>query len=132
MAFAGNVMALLFQLLAVFLLLLIIRFAVPQLHPILYSAIYLFVFAYVTLTVLVPFIKKLSELFQDIPQPYGRLLLVSALLFFISEAITHHLSESGYTSLANLALFVMKIAILTLWLPELMNLIQTLTTLIAP
>lgn len=130
MALSGNVMGLLFQLLAVFLLLLLIRFAVPQLHPILYSALFLFVLAYVMMTVLIPFIKKLSDIFHGVPEPYGRLLLISAFLFFISESITQHLSESGYPSLANLAQFVVKIAILSFWLPELVNLIQTLTALI--
>lgn len=132
MAFFGDVMALLFQLLAVFLLLLIIRFAVPQLHPILYSALFLFVLAYIMMTVLIPFIKKLSDIFHGVPEPYGRLLLISAFLFFISEAITQHLAESGYPSFANLAQFVVKIAILSFWLPELINLIQTLTALITP
>lgn len=132
MALSGNVMGLLFQLLAVFLLLLLIRFAVPQLHPILYSALFLFVLAYVMMTVLIPFIKKLSDIFHGVPEPYGRLLLISAFLFFISESITQHLSESGYPSLANLAQFVVKIAILSFWLPELVNLIQTLTALITP
>lgn len=132
MAFFGDVMALLFQLLAVFLLLLVIRYAVPQLHPILYSALFLFVLAYVMMTVLIPFIKKLSDIFHGVPEPYGRLLLISAFLFFISESITQHLSESGYPSFANIAQFVVKIAILSFWLPELVNLIQTLTALITP
>ncbi|WP_432355362.1 hypothetical protein [Sporosarcina sp. A2] len=132
MALVGDVMAFLFQVLAVFLLLLMIRFVVPQLHPILYSALYLFVFAYVIVTILLPFIEKLSRIFRAVPEPYGKLLLMSAMLFFISESITSHISESGYASFANLAHFVVKLTILSLWLPELVNLIQTLTTLISP
>ena len=130
MAFDGYVMIVLFQLLTIFLLLLTIRYVVPQMHPILYSGIFLFLFAYVTLSIFMPFIKRVLTIFEGIPEPFGRLLLLSAFLFFISEFITQHIAESGYSSLANLAQIVMKITILSLWFPQLIELIQILTTLI--
>ena len=123
-------MVFLFQILTIFLLLLTIRFAVPQLHPILYSGIFFFLLAYVMISTFMPFLKNLSEIFDGIPEPFGRLLFLSAFLFFISETLTQHLTESGYSSLAHLAQFTVKVTILTLWFPQLVQLIQILTTLI--
>ncbi|WJY28441.1 MULTISPECIES: SpoIIIAC/SpoIIIAD family protein [Sporosarcina] len=125
-------MILLFQLFTVFLLLLALRYAVPQLHPMLYSALFVFLLGYVTMTVLLPFLKTLNRTFQMIPDPFGPLLIGSALLFFLEHALSSLLEESGYGSLATLAQLAVKISILSLWLPHLARLIQQLTQLITP
>lgn len=125
-------MALLFQVFTVFLLLLAVRHAVPHLHPILYSALFLFLFGYVTVQVLIPFLRTLQTAFRMMPAPFGTLLIGSALLFFLEHAVSRHLQEAGYGALSSLSGMAVKISVLSLWLPHLTALIGQLSQLITP
>ncbi|GEM_PF-1745245 len=125
-------MGLLFQLFTVFLLLLAIRFAVPQLHPLLHSALFVFLLGYVMIQAFIPFLQSLSRTFESIPSPFGPLLLGSAFVFYLGDSLAGHLEESGYASLARLSELAVKIFILSFWLPHLARLIQQLTQLITP
>ena len=57
-------------------------------------------------------------LFEALPDPFAKLLIGSAILFYVSELIAKHIEEAGYGSLAAMAHFAVKIAILTLWINQ--------------
>lgn len=121
----------LFQVLVVFLLLLLVAFAVPQMQPLLYTSILLIVLVNFLTTVLFPFGKAYAGLFGVLPSPFAKLLIGSAILFLISEIIARHIEEAGYASLAMIAHFSVKIVILLLWLDQISELINMLTSLIS-
>lgn len=125
-----SLMIILIQSIVVFLLLLVITFAVPKLQPLLYTTIFFFYLLYVLSTTIFPFGRKLVKVFEALPDPFGKLLIGSAILFFVSELITKHMDEAGYGSLASLTHFTVKIAILTLWITQTTTLIEILSTLI--
>jgi len=120
----------LFQVFVVFLLLLIINFAVPQLQPILYTSLLLIVLLYFLTSILFPFGKTFASIFDVLPNPYAKLLIGSAILYFISEIIAQHIQEAGYGSLAMISHFSVKIVILLLWLNQTSKLIELLSSLI--
>lgn len=126
----GIVMTTLFQIVIVYLLLLLITFAVPKLQPLLYTALFFLVFFIVFTTVILPFSKSFLALFDALSNPFASLLLGSAIIYMISEVITGHISDAGYPSLAELAHFSMKITILMLWMNEIKEVIALLSTLI--
>ena len=72
----------------------------------------------------------LSTLFEPLPDPFAKLLIGSAILFYVSELIAKHIDEAGYGSFAAMAHFAVKIAILTLWMQQTSTLIDLLSKLI--
>jgi hypothetical protein len=114
----------------VFLILLIITFAVPKLQPLLYVAIFFFVLFQLLSMVVFPFTRTIIGLFEALPDPFAKLLIGSAILFFISELIAKHIEEAGFASLAAMSHFIVKIAILGLWLHQTAALIEILSSLI--
>lgn len=126
----GSVMSFLFQLVLLFLLLLVLAFATPTLHPILYTAIFLLVFSFIFTTFLMPLSKSLLKTFSVVSDTYLSLFIKSVLLYFISEKLTAHFKEMGYGSLADIGHFAMKVSILLLWLPFVTDIMQSLSTFI--
>lgn len=130
MALNDGLMFTLMQIIVVFLLLLMIRFVVPKLQPLLYTSLFFIVLLYLLTTVVFPFGRTFVELFEPLPNPFGKLLIGSAILFFLSELIAEHIEEAGYGSLATLSHFAVKITILLLWIDQLAELIEVLSSLI--
>lgn len=130
MALNDSLMFTLLQIIVVFLLLLMITFVVPKLQPLLYTSIFLMVLLYVLTTVVFPFGVRIVQLFEPLPNPYAKLLIGSAILFFLSEIIAEHIEEAGYGSLATLSHFTVKITILLLWIDQFTELIDLLSSLI--
>lgn len=120
----------LLQVIVVFLLLLLVSFAVPKLQPLLYTSVFFIVFLYLLTAVVFPFGKMYVGLFEALPGPFTKLLIGSAILFFISEIIAGHIEEAGYGSLAKLSHFAIKVVILTLWVDQTTELIDILSSLI--
>lgn len=125
-----SLMVILIQTIAVFLILLVIAFAVPTLKPLLYMSIFLFYLLYLLSTVIFPFSKTFATIFQALPDPFAKLLIGSAILFYVSELIAKHIEEAGFGSLAALTHFIVKITILTLWINQTTRLIDILSALI--
>ncbi|GEN84213.1 hypothetical protein SLU01_25250 [Sporosarcina luteola] len=130
MALFGILMVTLFQLIVIYLLLLIVSFVSSSLRPIIYAAIFFFFLSYVGMTIILPFGKTFMQLFAPLPDPYAKLLIGSVFLFYFSEVIVKHVSEAGYESIATIAHLAVKIAILSLWLPQISALIDTLSKFI--
>ncbi|MCM3743326.1 hypothetical protein M3193_04165 [Sporosarcina luteola] len=130
MALLGILMVTLFQLVVIYLLLLIVSFASKSLQPIIYAAIFFFFLSYVGMTIIIPFGKTFLNLFEPLPGSYAKLLIGSVFLYYFSEMIVKHVAEAGYDSIAEVATLAIKIAILTLWLPQLSMLIETLSKFI--
>lgn len=130
MAVHGNVMFTLLQIIVVFLILLILSFAVPKLQPLLYTSIFFIFLLYLLTTVVFPFGRTYIQLFNALPTPFAKLLIGSAILFYLSELISEHIEEAGYASLASMSHFAVKIAILTLWIDQTTALIDILSSLI--
>lgn len=120
----------LFHLIVIYLVLLLISFASKNLHPMLYAAVFFFFLAYMTVTIVIPFGKTFMQLFATFPKPYPQLLIGSVFLFYLSEMIAGHIAEAGYGSIAAVARLAIKIAILSLWLPQLSEMIDALSKLI--
>ena len=125
-----SLMFILVQAIVVFLILLLLSFAVPKLQPLLYMSLFFFFLFYVLNTIVFPFGKTFVRLFEALPDPFAKLLIGSAILFYVSELIAKHIAEAGYGSLAALAHFAVKIAILTLWIKQTSTLIEILSALI--
>ncbi len=125
-----NLMFILLQIVVVFLILLILSFTVPKLQPLLYVSIFFFFLYYLLSTIVFPFGKTFAKLFESLPDPFAQLLIGSAILFYVSELIAKHIAEAGYGSLAAMAHFAVKIAILSLWLQQTTVLIEILSALI--
>lgn len=125
-----SLMVVLFQMLVVFLLLLVIGFTVPKLKPLLSTATFLFVLLYLLTAVLFPFGKMYVQLFEAMPNPYVKLLIGSAFLFFISELVASHIEEAGYEALAKMSHLAVKITILLLWIDQTRAVIDVLSALI--
>ncbi|MCZ2260101.1 hypothetical protein [Sporosarcina sp. G11-34] len=123
-------MFILFQILVVFLILLLTSFAVPKLQPLLYTSIFLIFLLYLLTTVVFPFSQTYIDLFAALPAPFAKLLIGSALLFYMSGLISEHIAEAGYASFASMSHFVVKIVILTLWIDQTTILIDVLSSLI--
>lgn len=130
MALFGNLMATIFQLVVIYLLLLLVSFASKSLQPIIYAALFFIFLSYVTMMIILPFGRTFMQLFEPLPNPYAKLLIGSVFLYYFSQLIIKHVSEAGYESIASIAQFAIKIAILSLWLPQLSLLIDTLSRLI--
>ena len=130
MALDDGLMFTLMQIIVVFLLLLMTTFAVPKLQPLLYTSLFFIVLLYILTAVVFPFGRSFVQLFEQLPNPFVKLLLGSAILFFISELIAGHIREAGYGSLATLSHFAIKITILLLWIDQIGELIEVLSTLI--
>jgi len=77
-----------------------------------------------------PFGRAYATIFEPLPDPFAKLLIGSAILFFISQIISRHIEEAGYASLAMIAHFGVKIAILMLWLKQTAAIIDILSSLI--
>jgi hypothetical protein len=125
-----GLMLTLIQLIVVFLILLLISFAVPKLQPLLYTSIFFYFLFHLLITIVFPFGKYFVALFDPLPDPFTKLLIGSAILFYVSELIAKHIEEAGYGSLAAIAHFAVKIAILTLWMHQTSTLIELLSRLI--
>ena len=123
-------MAVIFQLFIVYILLLLLSFAAPALHPILYTTLFLLTAVYVLFTFLVPFATSVLSLVEKVPVPYTTLLVVSAGLYYIGELLALQMKDEGYGAFARLFQTVMKIVILTLWFPSIKQLIETIHALI--
>lgn len=123
-------MVTLFQVIIVFLLLLLTTFAVPKLHPLLYTSMFFLLFFIILTTVIFPFVQTFSALFEAFPNPFVALLIGSAMLFFISETIADHIAEAGYASLAKVGHFAVKITIILLWMDEISIIIEQLSVFI--
>ncbi|KXH87478.1 hypothetical protein [Sporosarcina sp. HYO08] len=121
----------LFQVIVVFLVLLLLSFAAPKLHPILYVSIFFFFLLHLLITVIMPFGKTFAKLFEPLPDPFAKLLIGSVLLYYLSELIAKHMAEAGYASLAALSHFAVKIAILTLWIQQTSAVIKLLSSLLS-
>lgn len=130
MALDDGLMVLLTQMIVVFLLLLIISFAAPNLQPLLYTFIFFIVLLYVLSTVLFPFSSVFLKLFEPLPDPFAKQLIGSAVLFLLSELIADHIEEAGFHSFASLSRLVVKISILLLWMEQITQLIEVLSSLI--
>ena len=126
-----GLMIVLLQIIVVFLLLLATAFAVPKLQPLLYTAIFFIVLLYLVTTVIFPFGRTYFQLFESLPSPFVKLLIGSAILFFISELISGHIEEAGYASLAKMSHLAVKITILLLWIDQTAELIEILSSLIS-
>ncbi|WP_233190023.1 stage III sporulation AC/AD family protein [Sporosarcina sp. P35] len=113
-----------------YLLLLLLSFAAPALHPILYTTMFLMVSVYVLLTVLVPFGSTLLSLTEKLPAPYATLLVVSAGLYYMAEVLSLQMKDEGYGAFGQLFQTTMKIVIMSLWLPYITQLIETIHALI--
>ena len=120
----------LLQIIVIFLLLLLLSYAVPKLQPILYTSLFFIVLFYLLTTIIFPFGRTFVRLFESLPNPFAKLLIGSAILFFVSEIISEHIEEAGYRSLATLSHFIIKITILLLWIDQTTNLIEVLSSLI--
>lgn len=123
-------MSILFQLIVVYLLLIMLSFTSKSLQPVLYAAVFFIFLAYVSMTIIVPFGKTFMQLFDPLPTPFAKLLIGSVVLYYLTELICKHIAEAGYESIASVAQVAIKIAILSLWLPQLSTLIGTLSKLI--
>jgi len=121
----------LFQIIVVFMLLLMLSFVAPKLQPIMYTSIFFFFLLYLLTTLIFPFGKNYVQLFSSIPGTYAKLLIGSAILFYISELVSQHIEEAGYGSLASMSHFAVKIAILTLWIDQTTAVIDILSSLIS-
>ena len=130
MAVDVGLMLTLIQLIVVFLILLLISFTVPKLQPLLYTSIFFYFLFHLLITIVFPFGKYFVALFDPLPDPFTKLLIGSAILFYVSELIAKHIEEAGYGSLAAIAHFAVKIAILTLWMQQTSTLIELLSRLI--
>lgn len=130
MALHDGLMITLLQVIVVFLILLFLAYAVPKLHPLLYTSIFLFFLLQLLLTVIFPFGKTYVNMFDALPDPFAKLLIGSAILFYLSEIIAKHIEEAGYGSLAALSHFAVKIAILSLWIKQTTTLIDVLSSII--
>jgi hypothetical protein len=125
-----SLMLTLVQSIVVFLLLLLISFTVPKLQPLLYASIFFYFLFQLLNTIVFPFGHYFVALFEPLPDPFAKLLIGSAILFLLSELIAKHIAEAGYGSLAAIAHFAVKIAILTLWMEQTSTLIDLLSKLI--
>jgi hypothetical protein len=125
-----GLMLTLIQLIVVFLILLLISFTVPKLQPLMYTSIFFYFLFHLLITIVFPFGKYFVALFEPLPDPFAKLLIGSAILFYVSELIAKHIEEAGYGSLAAVAHFAVKIAILTLWMQQTSVLIELLSKLI--
>jgi hypothetical protein len=125
-----GLMLTLVQTIVVFLILLLISFTVPKLQPLLYASIFLYFLFHIFLTIVFPFVISFLTLFEPLPEPFAKLLIGSAILFLLSELIAKHIAEAGYGSLAAIAHFAVKIAILSLWMEQTSTLIDLLSKLI--
>ena len=130
MAVDFGLMLTLIQLIVVFLILLLISFTVPKLQPLMYASIFFYFLFHLLITIVFPFGKYFVALFEPLPDPFAKLLIGSAILFYVSELIAKHIEEAGYGSLAAVAHFAVKIAILTLWMQQTSVLIELLSKLI--
>ena len=130
MALDDGLMLTLMQIIVVFLLLLLITFVVPKLQPLLYTSLFFIVLLYILTTIIFPFGRAFVQLFEQLPNPFVKLLLGSAILYFVSELIASHIEEAGYGSLATLSHFAIKITILLLWMDQIAEVIEVLSLLI--
>lgn len=119
-----------FQLFVVYLLLLLLSFAVPRMHPILYTSLFLFTVISVLFTVFVPFGKMLIHLFQRPSMPFAALLVASAGIYYVSEVLAMQMQDAGYHAFAQLFQTVVKLCILSLWFPMIRQLFETIEPLI--
>ncbi|AXH99060.1 hypothetical protein DV702_04515 [Sporosarcina sp. PTS2304] len=122
-------MVVLFQLFVMYVVLLLLAFAVPALHPILYTTLFFLLAVYVLFTILVPFARTLLAMVEKMPAP-TTLLIVSAGLFYMAEVLAGQMKDEGYEAVGQLFQTVMKIVIVTLWLPSVSQLIETIHALI--
>lgn len=125
-----GLMFILFQVIVVFLILLLTAHVVPKLQPLLYTSIFFIFLLYLFTAIVLPFVRVYVELFQPLPDPFVKLLIGSAILYFVSELISKHIAEAGYGSFAVMSHFAVKIAILTLWVDQTTALIEVLSSLI--
>lgn len=130
MAFDDSLMLTLLHIIVVFLLLLVIAFAVPKLQPLLYTSIFFIALLYLLTTIVFPFGRAFVHLFESLPNPFVKLLIGSAILYFVSELIAGHIEEAGYGSLAAMSHFAIKLTILLLWIDQTTELIEVLSSLI--
>ena len=125
-----SLMLTLVQSIVVFLLLLLISFTVPKLQPLLYASIFFYFLFHLLNSIVFPFGRYFVALFEPLPDPFAKLLIGSAILFYVSELIAKHIEDAGYGSLAAMAHFAVKIAILSLWMQQTSTLIELLSKLI--
>ena len=131
MAVDGSLMFTLFQIIVVFLdFLTYLHLQCPNCNHYCTRRFSLSFFLYLLTTVVFPFGRTYVNLFDSLPEPFAKLLIGSAILFYVSELISQHIEEAGYASLASMSHFAVKIAILTLWIDQTAELIDVLSSLI--
>lgn len=130
MARDDSLMFVLLQIVVIFLILLLISFATPKLQPLLYTSIFFIVLLYVLTTVIFPFSNVFITLFEVLPDPFTKQLIGSAVLFFLSELIAEHIEEAGFKSFASISRLAVKISILLLWMEQITELVEILSSLI--
>ncbi|MEK4759535.1 hypothetical protein MHH85_04670 [Viridibacillus sp. FSL E2-0187] len=79
----------------------------------------------------IPFLQRLLHAFP-VEIPYLSLILGSAFIYFVSTAVSQHLSDQDYESLAFLSHTAVKLVILSLWLKEIIELFSIWQRLIEP
>lgn len=125
----GNVMAILFQLIVCFILLLFTEMTTPKMQPLIYTVAYFLIFLIIFKVLLVPFVQQFAIIFEPFMNPLFKLMIESTMYFLIGTTISHQFEQSGYASFSKLTMLTVKILILSLWLLELRTLIQALAQL---
>lgn len=129
MAGLGDVMAIFFQLIICFVLLLFTELTTPKMQSIIGLSTYFFIFFVIFKTLLIPFMQQFLMVFQPFMHPLFVLTIESAMYFLIATVICDQFEQAGYTSFGKLTMLTVKIMILSLWLVELRDLIQALAQL---
>lgn len=115
-------MAFLFQILVLYLLLLLTAFSVPKLQPLIYSGLFFVLFFLFLMTFFFPFIKDVFLILKLQDIPYFSLLIQTFVLYFLSYVLMEHIREAGFSSIAEIGHLSVKISILLLWLHEMKQL----------
>lgn len=112
-------------------ILMLIRTSIPSLHPLMSIVFFFLLLSKLIFQYFIPFIENYIAVLK-IPSEYQiRLLLTSALLFFLSDSIFKLLKENGYDSIGTLVHTSIKIVILGLWMNEIVEIIGTLSKLLS-
>lgn len=124
-------MELLIYVTIILLLLLLIRTSIPVLHP-LYIVIFFFLLlAKLIFEYFIPFIQQYTSLIDLPSSRHIRLLLFSALLFYLSDAIYRLMKDMGYDSIGMIIHTSIKIIILGFWMKEILSVIGILSKLLS-
>lgn len=130
MAIDGIVVGSIAQILIVYLLLLLLAFAVPKLQPIFYALLFFYTLAQVIVLVVKPFTDRFLHIFSAVPDPFAKLLIGSAIFYYIGEVIALQIQQAGYEALAEISRLCVKITILSIWLSQIAEVLKLITSFI--